>query len=164
VPTFGYKNHVGIDRRHGLIRTWTATDAARHDGAQLPSLLSKANTASDVWADTAYRSKANEAHLAGNGFRSRIHRKKPPGKPMARNIARTNGEKSKVRVAIEHVFARQKGPWARGAHGWLGESPDEDRTGQFDLQHESGGLAQLIPDEDRLRAGIEGFLPRPGPA
>jgi IS5 family transposase len=46
--------------------------------------------------------------LAGNGFRSRIHRKKPPGKPMARNIARVNGEKSKVRAAIEHVFARQK--------------------------------------------------------
>ena len=30
VPAFGYKNHVGIDRRHGLIRTWIATDAARH--------------------------------------------------------------------------------------------------------------------------------------
>src|SRR3954451_6605209 len=44
VPAFGYKNHVGIDRRHGLIRTWTVTDAARHDGAQLPGLISKANT------------------------------------------------------------------------------------------------------------------------
>ena len=32
VPAFGYKNHVGIDRRHGLIRTWSVTDAARHDG------------------------------------------------------------------------------------------------------------------------------------
>jgi hypothetical protein len=26
-----------------------------------------------MWADTAYRSAANEAHLAQNGFRSRIH-------------------------------------------------------------------------------------------
>ena len=109
VPAFGYKNHVGIDRRHGLIGTWTATDAARHDGAQLPGLLSKANTAGDVWADTAYRSKASEAHLAGNGFRSRIHRKKPPGKPMSKNVAHANGEKSKVRAGVEHVFARQKG-------------------------------------------------------
>jgi transposase, IS5 family len=33
IPAFGYKNHIGIDRAHGLIR---ATDAARHDGAQLP--------------------------------------------------------------------------------------------------------------------------------
>ncbi len=38
-PAFGYKNHVGIDRRHGLIRTWAATDAARHDGAQLANLV-----------------------------------------------------------------------------------------------------------------------------
>jgi transposase, IS5 family len=112
VPAFGYKNHVGIDRRHGLIRTWTATDAARHDGALLPNLVSKANTASDMWADTAYRSKANEKHLAENGLRSRIHRKKPPGRPMPVNVSRANGAKSKVRCAVEHVFARQKGPMA----------------------------------------------------
>ncbi len=110
VPAFGYKNHIGIDRRHGLIRTWAATDAARHDGAQLPILVSKANTASNVWADTAYRSKANEKHLADNGLRSQIHRKKPPSRPMPTNIARANGAKSKIRAAVEHVFARQKGP------------------------------------------------------
>jgi transposase, IS5 family len=28
IPAFGYKNHVSIDRRHGLIRNWTASDAA----------------------------------------------------------------------------------------------------------------------------------------
>jgi IS5 family transposase len=110
VPAFGYKNHLGIDRRHGLIRAWGVTDAARHDGAQLPALVSKANTASDVWADTAYRSKANETYLADNGLRSHIHRKKPKGKPMPKHIARANGMKSKVRAAVEHVFAQQKGP------------------------------------------------------
>ena len=110
VPAFGYKNHVGIDRRHGLIRTWAATDAARHDGAQLANLVTRANTGSGVWADTAYRSKANEQHLAQRGFVSHIHRKKPPGRPMPRNVARANGAKSKVRSAVEHVFARQKGP------------------------------------------------------
>jgi hypothetical protein len=110
VPAFGYKNHIGIDRRYGLIRTWMATDAARHDGAQLPGLISKRNTASDVWADTAYRSKANERLLADNALVSRIHRKKPKRKPMPVNVARANGIKSKVRAAVEHVFARQKGP------------------------------------------------------
>lgn len=35
---------------------------------------------------------------------------KPPSKPLARNVARANGGKSKVRAAVEHVFARQKGP------------------------------------------------------
>ena len=110
VPAFGYKNHVGIDRRHGLIRTWTVTDAARHDGAQLPGLISKANTGSDVWGDTAYRSRANERLLAENGRRSQIHRKKPPRKPMPKHTARANGAKSKVRAAVEHVFAHEKGP------------------------------------------------------
>ena len=110
IPTFGYKNHVGIDRRHGLIRTWTTTDAARHDGAQLPSLLDRANTGSGVWADTAYRSAKNEAHLAEAGFASRIHRRKPKGKPMPQRTARANAAKSEVRSRVEHVFARQKGP------------------------------------------------------
>ena len=112
IPAFGYKNHIGIDRRHGLIRTWVATDAARHDGAQLPNLISKANTGSEVFADTAYRSKANEKHLVDSRLVSRIHRKKPKGKPMPTNVARANGAKSKVRAAVEHVFARQKGPMA----------------------------------------------------
>ena len=110
VPAFGYKNHLGIDRRHGLIRTFVVTDAARHDGTQLPALISKANTASDVWADTAYRSRANERHLANNGLRSQMHRKKPKGKPMPKPIARANGVKSQVRAAVEHVFAHEKGP------------------------------------------------------
>jgi transposase, IS5 family len=110
IPAFGYKNHIGIDRRHGLIRSWTVTDASRHDGARLPDLIDKDNTASDVWADTAYRSQANEKYLSGKGLRSQIHRKKPKGKPMPRRTARANGRKSKVRAAVEHVFARQKGP------------------------------------------------------
>ena len=48
IPAFGYKNHIGIDRRHGLIRTWTTTDASRYDGAVLPELIDKNNTASEV--------------------------------------------------------------------------------------------------------------------
>jgi hypothetical protein len=79
-------------------------------GALLPVLLDKRNTARDVWADTASRSKANERHLDNTGLRSRIHRKKPKGKPLPAPIARANGRKSKVRAAVEHVFAHQKGP------------------------------------------------------
>jgi IS5 family transposase len=56
VPVFGYKSHLGIDRVHGLIRTWTVTHAAAHEGGQLGALLDPDTTASGVWADTAYRS------------------------------------------------------------------------------------------------------------
>lgn len=112
VPAFGYKNHVSIDRRHGLIRRWTATDAAAHDGARLTTVIDTQNTASDVWADTAYRSAKNEAWLAERGLVSRIHRKKPKGRPMAARIRRANARKSAVRSAVEHVFAQQKGSMA----------------------------------------------------
>ena len=37
-PVYGYKSHVGVDRRHRFIRTWSVTDAARHDGRELPGL------------------------------------------------------------------------------------------------------------------------------
>jgi transposase, IS5 family len=73
IPMFGYKNHIGIEQRHGLIRTWVASAANGHDGARLPALVSKQNTASGVWADTAYRSKKNEAFLAKGMFISHIH-------------------------------------------------------------------------------------------
>ena len=84
-------------------------DAAAYEGRLLRhGLLDRTNTASQVWADTAYRSKANETYIAGNGFTSRIHRKKPAGLPMAERTRRANGRKSAVRSCFAHVFAEQK--------------------------------------------------------
>lgn len=109
IPAFGYQNHISIDRKHGLIRKWLATDAAAYEGARLrEGLLDKANTSKSVWADTAYRSAANEAFMEKNGFVSRVHRKKPKGKPMPEAARRANNIKSKVRSRVEHVFAEQK--------------------------------------------------------
>lgn len=108
VPIFGYKNHLGIDRRHGFIRTFTVTHAAAHDGGQLGDLLDADNTASPVWADSAYRSKANVALLARHGRVPQFQRPKPRGRQMPPHIARGNATRARVRVAIEHVFAAQK--------------------------------------------------------
>lgn len=108
-PAFGSKSHIGIDKRHGFIRRQKVTNAAAHDGARLrEGLVDPTNTASDVWADTAYRSKANEDFLSDRGKRSQIHRRKPTGKPMPKRTARANAKKSKVRASVEHVFAQQK--------------------------------------------------------
>ena len=109
IPVFGYQSHVSIDRAFGFIRTWAATDAAAYEGRLLrEGLLDKTNTAGAVWADTAYRSKANETFMAENGFTSRLHRKKPPGRPMPARTRRANGRTSKIRAAVEHIFADQK--------------------------------------------------------
>jgi IS5 family transposase len=107
---FGYKTHICVDVEHGFIRRQKVTDAAAHDGARLrEGLVDPTNTASSVWADTAYLSAANESYLADRGKVSQIHRKKPAGKPMPKRTAKANAKKSKVRARVEHVFAHQKG-------------------------------------------------------
>lgn len=108
IPVFGYKNHVSIDRAHGFVRKFTVTSAAAHDGSQLGAVLDKTNTASSVWADAAYRSKANETHLAKNGLRSKIHFRREPGRDLPPSQRKANRARSKVRSAVETVFAAEK--------------------------------------------------------
>jgi transposase, IS5 family len=93
IPVFGYKNHLGIDRRHGFIRTFAVTDAAAHDGRQLGQLLAPGNTARPVWADTAYRSAGNVALLARRGLVPQFQRPKPRAKPTPPHIARGNASR-----------------------------------------------------------------------
>ncbi len=109
VPTFGYKNHIATDRRHGLIRRGTVTHAAAYDGRRLGALLDPNNTASDVWADTAYRSKENEKRLSKRGLISKIHFKKPIRKPLLLPHKKAHADHSKVHSAVEHLFAHLKG-------------------------------------------------------
>jgi len=91
-----------------FIRTWAVTDAARYDGRELGGLLDKTNTASPVWADTAYRSQKNEKKIANAGLVSKVHFRKPPGKPMPEAKRRANNARSRPRSGVEHVFADQK--------------------------------------------------------
>ena len=79
---YGYKNHVNVDRRHKLVRRYQVTDAAVHDSQVVEDILDADNTASDVWADSAYRSAEIEAKLGEKGLKSRIHRKGHRNKPL----------------------------------------------------------------------------------
>ena len=108
IPTFGYKSHIAIDRRCGFIRSFAVTSAAHGDGRMLRQVVTTDNASGDVWADSAYRSKANEAWLSGKILRSQIHRRKPKGRPMSEATSRANGKKSSIRAHVEHVFAHQK--------------------------------------------------------
>ena len=109
IPVFGYKTHIGIDKKHGIIRRQIVTDAAANDGKRLrEGLIDHGNTCGDVWGDTGYRSAENERWLKEHGLHSRIHRKKPHKRPMPARTAKANGRKSKDRAKVEHVFAHQK--------------------------------------------------------
>jgi len=101
---YGYKNHINIDRTHKLVRAYTVTDAARHDSQELEAVLDPDNTASDVWADSAYRSADIEQRLKDKGLRSRIHRKANRRRKLTKREKQGNKTRSKVRARVEHVF------------------------------------------------------------
>jgi transposase, IS5 family len=108
IPSFGYKSHIAICRGFGFIRKSVVAYGARHDGSQLREVVTANSTASDVWVDTAYRSKSNEAWLKANNRDSPIHRKKPKRKPMPDRTRKDNSIESKVRIFVKHVFALEK--------------------------------------------------------
>ena len=63
--------------------------------------------ASDVWADSAYRSAGIEEKLKERGLKSRIHRKAHRNRPLTRREQQGNKTRSKVRARVEHVFGAQ---------------------------------------------------------
>jgi hypothetical protein len=73
-----------LDIKRERKRDARVTHAAAHDKA---AVLDRDNTASDVRADTAYRSAANLALFERRGLRPQFQRKKPRGKKMRGHIA-----------------------------------------------------------------------------
>lgn len=104
---YGYKNHIGIDRTHKLIRRYVETDASVHDSQKLDDVLDKSNTASGVWADSAYRSAEIEAKLKAKGYKSHVHRRAHRNRPLSRREQAGNTTRSRVRARVEHVFGHQ---------------------------------------------------------
>jgi transposase, IS5 family len=99
---------VNADAKHKLIRQYDVTDASVHDSRKFDGLLNQANTSSDVYADSAYRSAETEAKLSLRGLRSRIHHRANRNHPLSQAQENTNRRKSRVRARIEHVFGAQQ--------------------------------------------------------
>ena len=70
-------------------------------------MLDPANTASGVWADSAYRSAGIEAALAAGALTSHIHRRGTQNKPLTKRQEAANKTRSSVRARVEHVFGSQ---------------------------------------------------------
>ena len=80
-------------------RRWCHQEASRRAGP--------ANTASGIWAESAYRSAEIEAALAARGLTTHIHWRRSRRKPLTRRQEAANKARSKVRARVEHVFGNQ---------------------------------------------------------
>ncbi len=140
---YGYKNHVNVDRRHKLVRRYRVTDAAVHDSQVLNDILDADNTASDVWADSAYRSSEIEAKLGEKGLKSRIHRKGNRNKPLSEREKRGNKTRSKVRARVEHIFGAQSNDMGGTLVRGIGLVRVKARIGLKNLTYNMRRLVQL---------------------
>ena len=140
---YGYKNHVNIDRKYKLIRRYRVTDAAVHDSQAVDDLLTPNNTASGVWADSAYRSKAIEAKVKAKGLTSRIHRKGYRNHPLRDWEKAGNQSRSRFRARVEHVFGAQRNDMGGTLVRSIGLVRARARVGLKNLAYNMRRLVQL---------------------
>lgn len=100
IPMFGYKNHIGIDRTHGLIRTRDASAANAHDSARLPGADQFGQHRFGRLGRYRLPLEKNEAFLAKGMFTSNIHQRKPNRRAMPERVARANAKRSAARSAV----------------------------------------------------------------
>ena len=104
IPVFGYKNHLGIDRHFGFMRSFAVTDAAKHDGGNSTTCSATIRPeVSGPIAPTA-RPPTSRCWRAAGSCPSSNGR----SRPMPPHIARGNVSRARVRGVVEHVFATQK--------------------------------------------------------
>lgn len=140
---YGYKNHINVDRRHKLVRRYRVTDAAVHDSQVMGDILDRDNTASDVWADSAYRSSEIERKLEEKGLKSRIHRKGYRNKPLGEREKQGNTTRSAVRARVEHVFGAQSNDMGGTLVRSIGLGRAKARIGLKNLAYNMRRLVQL---------------------
>ena len=123
------------------------THAAVHDSQVFDVLLDQATDADGnkraVYADSAYRSEAQEQRLADADIESQVCEKGTRGKPLTEEQKLSNRTKSKVRARVEHVFGAQA---AMGGHvvRTIGLQRANVKIGLMNLVYNMKRLIQLI--------------------
>jgi IS5 family transposase len=101
---YGWKNHVKADLKTKLILSSSTTPASVHDSQVFEELLDDKDQA--VLADSAYHSAEHEAHLIKLNAQEFLMRKATRSHPLSQAEAQTNHTISRMRVRVEHIFAR----------------------------------------------------------
>src|ERR1039457_3036606 len=70
----------------------------------MDNILDPNNDSLETWADSAYRSDAQQERLEANNYTSRIHERAYRNKPLTPEQSAANTERSRVRARVEHIF------------------------------------------------------------
>lgn len=106
---FGYKNHIKIDRKAKLIRSFEVTPANDHDSQLVGTLIDKEQDAGEeMHGDLGYVGKRIGKTLRRNKIKDRRHVKSWTDTPLSEYQTKQNNKKSKIRSRVEHVFGAMK--------------------------------------------------------
>jgi IS5 family transposase len=111
-----------------------------------------------IYADSAYRSEAQEQRLAETDIASQICEKGTRGKPLTEEQKHANRTKSKVRARVEHVFGAQA---AMGGHRvrTIGLERAKVKIGLMNLVCNMKRLVQRIQRDMKITAPLQGGVP-----
>jgi len=101
---YGYKNHIKIDKKSKIIATYEVTSAEVHDSQKLGDLI-EAGKDRRIYGDSAFTGEEVQKCIPEN-VKNRIHEKGYRNKRLTKTQERNNAAKSRIRVRVEHVFAR----------------------------------------------------------
>lgn len=108
---FGYKAHIGVDSKSGLVHSVKVSAANVHDVTMVRELLTGEET--EVYGDSGYlgaekREEAIRKNIDGEKIKYKINKRASQSKnKSARSkgqIKRREREKSSIRSKVEHVF------------------------------------------------------------
>ncbi len=104
---YGYKNHIDVDVKHKLIRSYEVRPASVHDSQVFKDLLDEDTSSGDVWADSAYSSEEKLRELKERNDREHLQRKGYRHKKPTDREVQGNRTRSRIRSRVEHVFGVQ---------------------------------------------------------
>ena len=81
---YGYKNHIGVDKSHKMIRKWAATDASPHDSQNSTTCWMRGTPAGRC-GPTAPTARPRLSGRKGKGYRSHIHRRAARNRPLSQS-------------------------------------------------------------------------------
>ena len=100
---YGYKGHIGTDVGSKLIRKRQFTSAQPHDSQLIDEVI--CGDEKSIFADSAYSSKERKKRYRKEGIYCGILDKGTRRKSLSKSQKKRNKNKSRVRSAVEHVFA-----------------------------------------------------------
>ena len=136
---FGYKGHIAVDQRSGIIRRCIFTTASVADTTMGDALIMGDERA--LYADKGYDTKARRAALKAAGAKDRIAHRPNRHHPLTKRQEQRNDAISLRRAPVERVFAIAKRlmGWRRVRYIGLAKN-----AGHFDLLCTAINLKRLV--------------------